>query len=241
MVKCLYYSQLQNSVLTIIARITKRIDTSIYLDNDFQETSLQVADLVEEDFNFLQAEAAEILAFVATDSDRILKLGIPPHIPIAYGLRGHSMSNEIVRNIRNDIRNELKLRNTAVLCGEVYDGQFHDLIVRSDCGKVLTRIQNAKDFFWETMENFDKDILISTILPYSKIDASDLDTIRQTQFRHNVVMNLNTVTLECKRVLNPQKDNFIRKMFIQSNSKGNYTMEDFVTNHHKSIWNRYLG
>ena len=91
------------------------------------------------------------------------------------------------------------------------------------------------------MENFDKDTLISTILPYSKIDASDLDRIRQTQFHHNVVMKLNTVTLECKCVLNPQKDNFICKMFIQSNTKGNYSMEDFVTNHRKSIWNRYLG
>ena len=74
----------------------KRIDISIFLDNDFQETSLQLADLVEEGFNFLRVEAAEILAFVATDSDRILKPGNPPPIPIAYGLRGHSMSNDIV-------------------------------------------------------------------------------------------------------------------------------------------------
>ena len=100
---------------------------------------------------------------------------------------------------------------------------------------------NAKDFFRETMENFNEDTLISTILPYSKIDASDLDIIRQTQFCHNVVMKLNTVTLECKHILNPQKDNFIRKMFIESNTKGNYSMEDFVTNHCKSIWKRYLG
>ena len=127
-----------------------------------------------------------------------------------------------------------------MLC-EVYDGQFHDLIVRSDSGKALTQIQNAKDFFWETMENFDKDTLISTILPYSKIDASDLDITRQTQFRHNVVTKLNTVTLECKHVLNLQKDNFICTMFIKSNTKGNYSMEDFVTNYCKRIWNSYLG
>ena len=43
----------------------KRIDISIFLDNDFQETSVQIADLVEEGFNFLRVEAAEILAFVA--------------------------------------------------------------------------------------------------------------------------------------------------------------------------------
>ena len=91
------------------------------------------------------------------------------------------------------------------------------------------------------MDNFDKETLISSILPYSKIDPSDLDGIRQTQFHHNVVTKLNTVTLECKHVLNPEKDNFICKMFIESNTKGNYSMGDFVTNHRKSIWNRYLG
>ena len=181
-----------------------RIDISIFLDNDFQETSVQLANLVEEGFNFLHVEASEISAFVTTDSDRILKPGILPHIPVAYGLRGHSMSNDIVRNIRNDIWNELKLRNTSVLC-EVYDGQFHDLIVRSDSRKPLTRIQNVKDFFRNTMDNFDKKKLISNILPYSAIDPTDLDAIRQTQFHHNIVKKLNTVTLEFKCVLNPEK------------------------------------
>ena len=37
-----------------------RIDPSIFLDNDFQETSLQLADLVEEGFNFLHVEASKI-------------------------------------------------------------------------------------------------------------------------------------------------------------------------------------
>ena len=218
----------------------KRIDISIFLDNDFQETSVHLADLVEEGFNFLRVEASEIVAFVATDSDRILKPGIPPHIPIAYGLRGHSMSNDIVCNMRNDIRNELKLRNTSVLC-EVYDGQFHDLIVRSDSGQPLTRIQHAKDFFWETLDNYDKNTLIMNILPYSTISPSDLDAIKTAQFRNHVVTKLNTVTLEFKRVLNVEKDNFIRKIFIETNPKGNFSMQDFVTNHWTSIWNRYLG
>ena len=218
----------------------KIIDISIFLDNDFQETSVHLADLVEEGFNFLCVEASEIFAFVATDSDRILKPGIPPHIPVAYRLRGHSMSNDIVCNIRNDIRNELKLRNTSVLC-KVYDGQFHDLIVRSDSRQPLTRIQNAKDFFWKTMDNFDKKTLISNILPYSNIDPLDLEAIQGTQFHNNVVMKLNTVTLEFKCVLNPEKDNFIHKIFIKTNAKGNFSMEDFVTNHCRSIWNRYLG
>ena len=201
---------------------------------------MYLADLVEEGFNFLRVEASEIVAFIATDSDRILKPGIPQHIPIAYGLRGHSMSNDIVCNIKNDIRNELKLRNTSVLC-KVYDGQFHDLIVRSDSRQPLTWIQHAKDFFWETLENYDKNTLITNILPYSTISLSDLDAIKTTQFRNHVVTKLNTVTLEFKCVLNLEKDNFICKIFTETNPRGNFSMQDFITNQQTSIWNRYLG
>ena len=105
--------------------------------NTLHYCATHLADLVEEGLNFLQVEASEIFAFVATDSDRVLK-----HLPVAYGLTGHSMSNDIVHNIRKDIRNELNLRNTFVLC-KVYDGQVHNLIVRSNSGKPLTQIQHA--------------------------------------------------------------------------------------------------
>ena len=92
----------------------------------FQEICYQLSDLIEEGYNFLRVEASEILA-----SDRIIQPGIPDHLPIAYGMRGHSLPMKIMRNMVNDIRNELQKRNTSVLC-EVYDGQFHQLIVRSE-------------------------------------------------------------------------------------------------------------
>ena len=53
---------------------------------------MKISEIVEEGFNFLCVEASEILAFIVTDSDRVAKPGIPPHIPIAYGLRGSAMS-----------------------------------------------------------------------------------------------------------------------------------------------------
>ena len=69
---------------------------------------------------------------------------------------------------------------------------------------------------------------MSAIQPSGKFSAyhycKDPKRIDISIFLDNdyVVTKLNTVTLECKRVLNPQKDNFIRKIFIQSNTKGNY-------------------
>ena len=85
-----------------------------------------MVDLIEEGFKFLHVEALEIIAFVATDCDRMVKPGIPPHIPIAYGLHGNSMPMSIMRDMVDDIRNELHRHKTTVLC-EVYDGQFHPI------------------------------------------------------------------------------------------------------------------
>ena len=81
---------------------------SIILQSNFQDTCYNMAEIIEEGINFLCVEASEILAFVATDCHQICKPGIPPHLPIAYGLRGSSMPMSVMRNIVNDIRNELK-------------------------------------------------------------------------------------------------------------------------------------
>ena len=130
----------------------------------FQEICYQLSDLIEEGYNFLRVEASEILAFVATNSDRIIQPGIPPHLPIAYGMRGHSLPMRIMRNMVNDIRNELQKRNTSVLC-EVYDGQFHQLIVRSENSEPLTRLQMIHDHFNTVMKKYDKRELLEKIMP----------------------------------------------------------------------------
>ena len=66
-----------------------RIRSSILHNNSLEESCIQIADLVDEAYNFLRVEASEIIAFLATDCDRIIKPGIPPHIPLAYGMRVH--------------------------------------------------------------------------------------------------------------------------------------------------------
>ena len=132
-----------------------RIRSSIILNDTLEETCVHIADLVDEAYNFLHVEASEIIAFLATDSDRIIKPGIPPHIPLAYGLRGPSLSMKTMHSMVNDIHSELHERNTKVLC-EVYDGQFHDLIVHDSSGEPLTRLQLSKQIFSDTMESYDK-------------------------------------------------------------------------------------
>ena len=171
----------------------------------FQEICYQLSDLIEEGYNFLRVEASEILAFVATNSDRIIQPGIPPHLPIAYGMRGHSLPMRIMRNMVNDIRNELQKRNTSVLC-EVYDGQFHQLIVRSENSEPLTRQQMIHDHFNTVMKKYDKKELLE-----------------MNPFVEDTVLELDSVTV---RIL--KQDN-VNRFTIMTNEIGGFSLKDFVT------------
>ena len=55
-------------------------------ESNLQEVCFEMAELIEHGINFMRVEASEILAFVITDSEQICNPGIPPHLPIAYGL-----------------------------------------------------------------------------------------------------------------------------------------------------------
>ena len=54
-----------------------RSEGNLCLDDTFQDISVQIGDVIEEGFNFLRVEASEIIAFVATDSDRMVKTWSP--------------------------------------------------------------------------------------------------------------------------------------------------------------------
>ena len=183
-----------------VPEFSEQIYDSVLMTDTFDELCVKLTQSVEEGINFLRVEASEIIAFLATDSEHIVKPGIPPPIPIAYGLKGPSLSNKIFRNMRNDIRNELHSRNTSVLC-KVYDGQFHDIIVNSDEGKPLTRLQHAKQHFKVVFGNNDKKDLLDSLLPYSEITSEDKDELKNLPFENGKIHTMESITVGMKRVL----------------------------------------
>ena len=97
----------------------------------------------------------------------------------------------------NDSCNELKKVNAKVLC-EVYDGQFHSIIVKNGNGKPLTRLQHMQNFFKEVMINYDRDELISKLLVYSDICEEDLNELSHMKFKNGSTKHMNNITLEMK-------------------------------------------
>ena len=55
--------------------------------------------IIKDAHPILREEAAEILAFLAVDSSRISIKGIPCHLPIAYGLKGHTLTMSVMRKM----------------------------------------------------------------------------------------------------------------------------------------------
>ena len=217
-----------------------RINRCIVLDHTFEETCVNLADLVDEGYNILRVEASEITAFLAIDCDHIIQPGIIPHIPLAYGLRGPSLSMKTMHAMVNDICTELHERNTSVLC-EVYDVQFHDIIVCDQHNNPLTRLQLGRKLFADCMDTFDKSELVDILLPYSQIAADDLNSIMNSTFQHEKMLELDSVTLSMRqRLVHDKHDYFVRSMFIETNAVGDFKMENIVTNHRLNIWNKYI-
>ena len=180
-----------------------------------QEICYELSDLIEEGYNFLRVEASEILAFVATNSDRIIQPGIPSHLPITHGMRGHSLPMKIMRNMVNDIRNDLKKQNTSVLC-EVFDGQFLQLNVRSENSEPLTRLQMMHEHFNNVMKNYDKKELLEKIIPYSEITECDKKEIEENPFLEETFLELDSLTVQFS------KENNVNIFSIKSNDIGGF-------------------
>ena len=144
---------------------------------------------------------------------------------------------KVMRNIINDIRNELKEQNTSVLC-EVYDEQFHQIIVKSEQGEPLTRLQHAIGLFKETMRSKDRLELLNEILPYSKIAEDDKDEISTMIFQNGQTKELDSVQISMRKVVKRKKT--LRRIYIETLEVNNIKMKDIRTSHWKDIWQRYM-
>ena len=112
--------------------------------------------------HILREEATEILAFLAVDSSRISIKGIPCHLPIAYGLKGHTLTMSVMRKMIEDVRNQCQEYNIGVRC-ECYDGQFLNLIKFDENGQPLTRLSFMQKMY-NDLTKWSKEQCINFIL-----------------------------------------------------------------------------
>ena len=161
-------------------------------------TYLKALWLLHDAYHIVREEAAEIIAFVLSDSTRIPQPRIPRHIPIAYGLKGHSLPMDIMRGMVNDVRYECASHHINVRC-EIYNGQFLNLVRFTDDGTPLTRLAFFQQYFKE-IQKWSKVYCINYLVTEAIPNGVPLDLITTPDKVHLWQRNWDEVTRHRERL-----------------------------------------
>ena len=80
-------------------------------------------DITKKSFELSRKKATEILMFLLSTSDREKSANGIEQTPIAYAMKGSSLSTNVMRNLIEKVLDECKERNVSILC-ECCDGQW---------------------------------------------------------------------------------------------------------------------
>ena len=153
-----------------------QIDTTTEsVSNMSKELSFSATSAFQECHQVLREPAKELLVFILTDKDRKQNKNVPYSFPVAYALKGSSMSNTHLQFLVDKIRNELRSRNIPVLC-ETYDGQWHKHITETRSGHRLTKFHGKE--LWNKVSNLSKDKCLEQIHQMSVVKKSSHELIR---------------------------------------------------------------
>ena len=92
---------------------------------------------------YSRRKATEILGFVLTDTDREWNAEVMHHLPVAYAMKGYSLTSDVLRKMCNDVKNACAKEGVNIVC-ECFDGQWNTLVVRDEDGNPLNRLELQK-------------------------------------------------------------------------------------------------
>ena len=111
-----------------------------------------------------------------TNKDRKQDKKVPYSYPIAYAMKGPSMSNDDLKFIVCKLRNILYDKNIPVLC-EAYDGQWHNHIMQSEDRHQLTKLFGRTN--WLCIFKLSKDKCMEQLANFSIVKVGDRNEIEK--------------------------------------------------------------
>ncbi|MEW8542406.1 MAG: YqaJ viral recombinase family protein, partial [Candidatus Thiodiazotropha sp.] len=116
---------------------------------------------LESSYQLTRNRASEFLGFMISDLDRLYKEEELHAVPIAYGLKGYSLSTQTLRAMMEYVLFECHKRGLYVpVCS--CDGQWHRVAVRDRHDNPLTLLQLQKDI-WKYVRSLDKGVIMNEI------------------------------------------------------------------------------
>ena len=138
----------------------------------------------------LRTPAKELLVFMLTNKDRKQDKKVPYSYPIAYAMKGPSISNKDLKFMVRKLRNILYHKNIPVLC-EAYDGQWHNHITQSENGNPLTRLFGRSN--WLHILKLSKDKCMEQLAHFSIVKVGDRKEVEKLQRGFTYFANENII------------------------------------------------
>ena len=130
---------------------------------------------LESTYNLTRTRASEFLGFMISDVDRNYREEELHSIPIAYAMKGYSLSNQVMRNMMEFVLAECAKRGlyTPVCC---FDGQWYKMTVRDGNDSLLTLLQLQKQI-WNDVKKIDKKEILKEISNSNVLSLTDIQSL----------------------------------------------------------------
>ena len=137
----------------------------------------------------LRTPAKELLVFMLTNKDRKQNKLVPYSYPIAYAMKGSSMSNRDLQFMVQKLRTQLLEKNIPVLC-EAYDGQWHNHITETKNREPLTKMHGK--FNWSAVSRLSKDKCIEQLSALGTVKTVHTNALKELRrgFNSKIVDHL---------------------------------------------------
>ena len=101
-------------------------------------------------------------------------------MPLAYALKGRSLSNCELRYLINNVRNKLHEREIKVLC-EIYDGQWQYTVMHDAHGNPLNMLRVCTST-WLRISKLSKARIVDELMTINCVKLGDVDLLRFSTF-----------------------------------------------------------
>lgn len=136
---------------------------------------LQGKDTILSSYEILRIIASQVVVYLLADLDHLWKEEEPHAIPIAYFLRGYSLSMDVFRSITEECKDKCLEKDIDVIVSAA-DGEFLPLIVRGRKGNPLTQHQLSKDV-WTEVSKLSKHQILQKLKDATKEYVFDMSRL----------------------------------------------------------------
>ena len=164
----------------------------------------------------LRNKATKVVVFMATNKDWVQTNSTPCAFPVAYAMKGSSMSNYDLRYMVAQVKKEFEKRQIPILC-EVYDGQWHNYITTDSDGNCLTKL--AWRHKWQDVMSFSKQKCIDSMVGGCRVKPGDIELLNICKRMENSQeVSFGNVKVTC--CIMPPVEKIVRKILTVTSQGG---------------------